>query len=452
MQAMEKGSEKSRILYNIFYVVFRRKWALISICIIAYLLILFLTFLKTPKYKATAKILVRTLPQQQLILFRDLATPGQEFARVNPAANLIQILTSQAIAQEIVQRFGLDERLRKKREEPAEIRDIIKRSIINVLKYPISKYQIIRSLEQVPPNHFADAVKELMEDAEDIQLEADTNVIILSIWEETPKLSSEIADYMAHRLIEKSTELEQANARDAYNFTKEQLQAAKIALEDSEDELNQFRKKNRIVNLDKQKQNKLDQLNMIERQFITASANLSVLREKLGEFKKKLRSNGRVSQNSSINSNNAVMRELLDSIESAEIEKGILKKQIKKLKAEAFSLTTIDTELGRLARRKETDESLYKNLLNKFSELGVQQASQMSGHDLKIIDKAYLPDNASPDSPKLILVIVLGLMGSLLMSFGAVFFVEYWNESFKSPNEIEDILQLPVLCTMPKVR
>ena len=76
----------------------------------------------------------------------------------------------------------------------------------------------------------------------------------------------------------------------------------------------------------------------------------------------------------------------------------------------------------------------------------------MSGYDLKIIDKGFVPEDENPDWPKWILVISLGFMGSLLLSFGAIFFIEYWDESFKSPYEIEDCLALPVLCTMPDVK
>ncbi len=75
----------------------------------------------------------------------------------------------------------------------------------------------------------------------------------------------------------------------------------------------------------------------------------------------------------------------------------------------------------------------------------------MSGYDLKIIDKAFIPEDASPDWPKWILVIPLGFMGSMLLSFGTVFFIEYWDESFKSPKEIEDRLGLPVLCTITDI-
>ena len=119
---------------------------------------------------------------------------------------------------------------------------------------------------------------------------------------------------------------------------------------------------------------------------------------------------------------------------------------------EAVSFSVKDAELEGFNRRVETNKKLYRNLLDKYSELEVQKAFQISGYDLKIIDKAFVPDDENPDWPKWILVIPLGFMGSLLLSFGAIFFIEYWNESFKSPNEIEERLALPVLCTIPDIK
>lgn len=517
---MEQEPEKNRILYHILYVIFRMKGTLITLCVLSFVLILFLTYLKTPTYKATAKVLVRLHPQQQLILFRDLATPTQKFAGASETNNLIQILTSQEMAQETVEKFGLDERLRKKRQQPEEIRDIIKLSILDVILYPITLAQDLGFLEKGSRDFHAKAVEDLMKDAEDIQLEGETNVINLGIWEETAKLSSGIANYMAHRLIEKSTELEQTNARDAYNFTKEQLQAAERTLEDSEDALLKFREEIRIVGVEEQKQSKLNQLQLVERQYMTVSSNLSALQAKLNEFRRKIKLQRQLLSNSPIFVNNPVMTKLINSLDNAEIqlaadlekfsessktirslkagaaesqekiqnqlkainqsgsailqsihpnlandyaqmtanlsaleaEKRTLEEQMDTLKAEAFSLSVTETEIERLTRRKETKEMIYRNLLAKYSELGVQQVSQMSGYDLDIIDKAYVPENADPDSPNWILVIPIGFIISVILGFGAVFFVEYWDESFKTAHEIEEQLALPVLCTLPRMK
>jgi uncharacterized protein involved in exopolysaccharide biosynthesis len=451
---MAKRSEKSRILYDLFYVIFRRKGTLISICVISFFLILFLTYLKTPTYKATAKILVRLHPQQQLILFRDLATPSYRVTGANETYNLIQILTSQEMAREVVEKFALDERLRKKREHPENQGDIIKRAIFKAVTDTIGILQDLLQIEKQPhtPNFYAMAVEELIKDAQDIKLEGETNVINLSIWEETPKLSSDIANYMAHRLIEKSTQLEQTNAREAYNFTKEQLKDAERALEDSANALLKYKIKNKIVSVVKQKQSKLDQLHLVESRFISVSNNLSVLQAKLNELKRKIHSKSRLSSNSPIFINNPTRMELINSIESVEIEKRTLKEQMDSLKAEAISLSVMETQLEELTRRKITNEMIYQNLSVKFSELGVQQVSQMSGYDLKIIDKAYVPEDADPDSQNWKVVIVIGYIISIILGFGAVFFVEYWDESFKSAHQIEEQLALPVLCTLPQIR
>lgn len=517
---MEQSPEKNRILYHILYVIFRRKILLSFFCLISFVLIIFFTFLSTPVWEATAKILIRSHPQQQLILFRDLATPVRETSTVNPASNLVQMLTSQEIAQEIVKEFGLDERLRKKTEEPEKLRDVIKQFLFGVIKYPITLAKKIGILEDEPVNFFAEAVEELMEDAQDIELEEATNVINLSIWEQSPSVSSNVANFMAQLLIEKSTEFEQSNARTAYEFTNGQLMTAETALTNAEAELLRFKEKNKIISFEEQKKAKLDELHMVETEFINVKTELAQAQAKLNEMGKEIAAQKKLLIESPMFANNPVMKDLVTLLNNAEIQlsgdlekyhessqtvrmlraqiaesrekiekelkaimqsdsatlrsvhsdlpneyvqlavnaaslaarKDALQKEMDRIKAEAVSFSAKEAELERFNRRVETNKKLYQNLFDKYSELEVQKASQISGYDLKIIDKAFVPEDENPDWPKWILVIALGFMGSLLLSFGAIFFIEYWNESFKSPNEIEERLALPVLCTVQDIK
>jgi succinoglycan biosynthesis transport protein ExoP len=121
------------------------------------------------------------------------------------------------------------------------------------------------------------------------------------------------------------------------------------------------------------------------------------------------------------------------------------------LEAEAFSLSKMETELDRLNRHRQTNENLYANLLDKYTQLEVQKAFQMSGYDVKIIDKAFLSEDARPDSPKWSLVVPFGFIGSLLLGLVMVFVMEYWDESFKLPQDVEQKLDLDVLCTVPNM-
>lgn len=491
-----------------------------AVCAISFCLIVFFTYLKTPTYKASAKILIRANPQQQLILFRDLSTPSRQMPAVNPASDLIQILTGQETAQQVVEKFQLDERLQKKAEKPQDLRGRIKKSlVVGVTSVPDLIRDII-GVEKEPRNYFADAVEELMKDAEDIQLEEKTNVINLSVWEETPSTAADIANYMTELLIEKSSELEQLNARKAYDFTKGQVKDAEKALDESEKALLEFRKRNKVISIEEEKDAKLLELQKVEGELIDAKTAYSEAQARLDDMNKKIATQKRLLLESPMLANNVVMKELVTSLNRAEVElaaelekytessesvkalraktsenKAKIEKELKAmlqndsailqsvhpdlpneyahhtanvaalkakkdalqevkeaLKAEAFSLSEMEAELERLERRKETNESLFANLLDKYSQLGVQQVSQISGYDLKIIDKAFVPEDARPDQPKWILVIPLGIMASLFLSIGAVFFIDYWDDTFKCPAEVEDRVDLPVLCTVPDIK
>lgn len=489
------------------------------LCGVSFLLLLFFTFLKTPTYKATTKILIRSNPQQQLILFEGLASPGREPPMVNPARNLIQILTGREMAQKVVEKFKLDERIRAQGEESEEPMTRIEEALSNAVNSMIMVARGLVGAEKAPKNYVAEAVESLMEEATDIQLEEDSNVINLSIWEETPGLSSDVANYMAQLLIERSAQLEQIDAKQASDFTGEQVKAAESALGDSEAEIVRFREKNGIVSLEEQKKVKLDELHAVEAQHIAVKVESAEEKAKLEELRGRISAQKKLLSESPIFANDPVIKELVMSLNRGEIqlagelekftesnrsvislraktsenrdriEKEIrailrsdaavlasihpdlpkeyaqltanvaalvakqnsLEKEMDALKAEAFSLSVLETELEKLNRHRETKEKLYMNLLDKFTQLEVQKAFQMSGYDLKIIDKASIPEDARPDQPNWSLVIPLGFIGSLLLSLGMVFFIEYWDESFKSAHDVEQKLDLDVLCTVPNM-
>ena len=510
-------SEKNRILYYVAYVVFKRKLTLALLAMVTFSLIVFFTFLATPLYRASTMILIRPNPQQQLILFKDLATPGEEIGRVNPAANLIHILTSQQMAQEVVEQFKLDQRLREKKKESGEIRTVIKDTLIGILTYPLKILRNIVGGEKKPPDYFSKAVENLLKEGEDIQLEADTNVINLAIWESEPQLAANIANYMASRLIQKSAQMEQMNADQAFDFTGRQVADAENALAESERELWEYREKNNIVDLEQEKNAKLASLNLLEAEHINVKTRHLEAQAKLQEIRNTISIQKELLSKAPILTNNPVVKELIDSLNTGDIElavaletyteasenvkrlrakalesrkkiekelhsvmqndsavlqsihpelaseyaqlrgdvaalaakKDALKNEIDAIRAEALFLSGMETHLESLNRRKTTKEKLYTELLNKFSQLKVQKVSQMSGYDLKIIDKAFLPENARPRRPNWAMTIVFSFVASIFLGLGIVFSIEYWDESFKSPKEIEERIGLPVLCTVP---
>ena len=356
-----------------------------------------------------------------------------------------------------------------------------------------------------------------MKGAQDIQLEEKTNVISLSIWEESPGIASDIANYMSELLIQKARELEQSSAREAYVFTKEHVAHAENALAEAEEALIQFRKHNGIISLKEQKEAKLEEIKRVDHSLIDVRSAYSEAQARLAEMNRKVAAQRLLLSESPMLINNSLVRDLLSYLNQAEIElaaelerytetsesvkalrakslesgsriekelqailrndsailqsihpdlpseyarlvsdvaaqearRDALQTEMDVLKADAFGLSEIEAELETLNRRRQANEDLYKTLLAKLSELGVQQSSHMSGYDLKIIDKAFIPENSEPDQPKWLFALPLGMLASFLLGVGVAFSIEYWDESFKSAGEVEEQLGVRVLCTVP---
>ena len=514
---MEEALEKNRLLYHVLYVVFRRKMRLVLLFGLSLGLVVFFGLLTTPTFKATTKILVRPNPQQQLILFKNLATPGKENSAITPARNLIQILTGKQMARDVVEKFGLDDRARRKANESKEFRNQIVQMIFDFFNSVVSTVQGTIGLEADSDDHFNKAVEHFIEKAEDVQMEEESDVINLTIWEETPQLSVDIANFVAHRLVERAVELEQENARQAYDFIKEKIKTAEVELKNAEDTLFVFRKKHGVINFTDQKIERVRDLASAEDTARILEVQIGENEAKLQEMRRTIEGQKKLLKNAPVFSNNPAVKELVSAWNSKEINlagaleqftessedvktlraqaaeskdriekeltallnsetailqsihpdlaeeytrlvvdnqglrarQAILESQISGLRDEAFELAELEMELKNLNTRRAAKTTIYENLLGKFSQLEVQQVFEMLGYDLKIVDKAYISPDARPDRPDWSLLLPLGVVGSILISFGLVFFIEYWDESFKSPQDVEQKLELDVLCTVP---
>jgi len=137
-----------------------------------------------------------------------------------------------------------------------------------------------------------------------------------------------------------------------------------------------------------------------------------------------------------------------------EIDK--LKNDIEKTHAqiESYESKVEDTpkreqELLSLKRDYDNLQELYNSLLGRKleAEIAVSMERKQKGEQFRVIDAAKIPNRpVAPDVKKIILftfVIGLGLGG------GLAFLKENMDSSFKTPDDIEDDLQIPVLVTLP---
>jgi len=104
--------------------------------------------------------------------------------------------------------------------------------------------------------------------------------------------------------------------------------------------------------------------------------------------------------------------------------------------------------LRELQRDASSNRTLYENFLARFKE--TRQQEDLQEADARIISRATLPVTKS--SPRTGLNLGLALVASALLGIGAAFVREYLDDRFRTPRELEEQLDLPVLATLPLLK
>ncbi len=133
---------------------------------------------------------------------------------------------------------------------------------------------------------------------------------------------------------------------------------------------------------------------------------------------------------------------------AAKEEEDNLQQQLESSKTEVVDQRNRSIQYNILQREVDTNRQLYDGLLQRYKEIGV--AGGVGTNNISIVDKATLP--LFPRSPSLPMNLGLGMMIGLIAGFLAALALDYLDDSFKSPEDIERELGLSVVGVVPKPR
>jgi capsular exopolysaccharide synthesis family protein len=123
----------------------------------------------------------------------------------------------------------------------------------------------------------------------------------------------------------------------------------------------------------------------------------------------------------------------------------LLQQNIEQARSNVLDSRNKNIQFQILQRESDTNRSLYDGLLQQYKDVGV--AGAVGSNNIAIIDRAELP--GAPFSPNLQKNLVIWFLFGLFASAAAIAVLEILDDTFKTPEEIEEQLGLPVLGIIP---
>jgi polysaccharide chain length determinant protein (PEP-CTERM system associated) len=143
------------------------------------------------------------------------------------------------------------------------------------------------------------------------------------------------------------------------------------------------------------------------------------------------------------------LREIVLEIKNLKAEAVQLNSQVKWYQAQVEETPKREQELMSLNRDYDNIRETYNSLLSRKleAELAVSMERKQKGEQFRILDPARIPIRPFKPDMRRILLMTVGL--GLGLGCGLAYLKEMMDTSYKTPEEVEKELQLPVLVTMP---
>lgn len=494
--------EKEIHLRDYLNIVRKRKFIVFSIFIITFTIVLISTLTATPIYEASTRILIEKNKSGPLM-------PNYGYVRYDPEflQTQSQIITSYPVVKKVVKRLNLEETYDSYVAGMDEsdfslnavvswikgLYAVVSKITNNVLAKPVKTIQEIEEGEVSR----ADSIAGMISSGVIVEPVAETKIVKVSFISANPELAGMIANATVSAYMDQLLEMKMQASN--YNLRWMRIKAEEEAekLNKSEKALNEYMKAKNIATIEnrvtiipqklaelsieltraetRQKElatlyqkirSSLDNANEVETIPVIANEPaLKSIRDQILKVEQNI-----VEQSKKYGPKHPVMvrvnseLKVLQTKHSQEIQRIIktikneyelaisnaqdLLESLDKTKKEAVSLNEKFIQYGILKREIETNQSLYSSLIQKIKEQSVTE--QVQNINVWVVEKAQTPEFPSKPNKKrnILLGIIMGLFGGV----GLAFFLEYLDNTVKTPDDIEERYNIPVLTTISKLK
>lgn len=471
-----------------FKVIQRFKWKIVSLAIIITLLTSVIVFSITPKYKATATLLIQA-EQANVVSIEEVY--GLDSGRKEYFFTQFEILKSQQIALRVVEKLALTQHAEFDPDKQKKSFNLIEKikalfPFLPQKQEELTKQQLLNIKKRKVVNEFVSRLT--------ISPIRKTQLVTISFESKSPELASTVVNTLAEEYIESHLEAKLLMTEKASTWLNERLSALKAKLDSSETLLQAYQNQEKLVDIDGVKGIEASELQELNRQLSSAkqlrkqsehiykliqskSNNIQslislpeVLNHQLiqtvNEASQKSKTKvyellgtygpkhpvmiAAQSELRSVNENlNNQVRLLVSGISNeyltAKANEDTLIEAVK-AKGERFrALSSLDAKQKELKREVKTNEQLYNAFFTRLKE--TKEVGEFQSANARLIDIALPP--LLPAKPRKVLIIALALIISLGLGIILAFLFELLNDGMRSIDDIENKLKQRMLGLLP---
>ena len=352
-----------------------------------------------------------------------------------------------------------------------------------------------------------------LEDKITISRRGETDLIEISVNYSDPTTAQNIANDVVNEFKNEIRDMNRSNLRSASDFVDEQLKNVQTNLAKIEDRILEYKKENEIIQPEEQSKNQLSQLSQLETGKIESELQLEQARASLREVNNYLENENEEIISSKTISNNPVITKAREDLSALQVELAGLKEKYtdkhpkvqevktkiakieemmneeveeiisskvqttnplyqdllnKKIDLETQILASqiqIDTydnrinklnksldqipeknlELSRLQREAKVTENIYLMLKERQEEINIQTAMKTS--DIVVVDTATVNEN--PIKPNIKLNMAIAVFLAIFVAIFIIFLIEFMDRTIKEEDDIEKATGLSVIGTIP---
>lgn len=499
MENKISGWEQNKThMQDYLFLLKKRIWLILASFIIVFSLSVLYNSMQTPIYQATSTIQIHEkknqvpLPNQRAYSYQDYAEKQRAFE------THFKVLKSYPIIGEVVDRLQLKEVYRKpqNRKKPQGIKAMLVdmrrfiRSFLDRIFIKQEKEKQSDTIEQVPTY---DPIISSVQASLVIAPVIDTNLVNLICNHPDPVLAVRIANTLAETYKSYIDRKQVDVNRENFNWITEEIRRLKTKLDHSEGELHKYKEKSKILSMDTDKNIEAQELSQIRSEFNTTQARKNELQAQVKEIANIISKNQRhvpgfvnseIIRNISKNivtsrlelnqlhktykhkhplviktKNHIAALETYLSQELSNISGGIksqiqvlsskektLLATLEKYRERAIRSTPKNIQFSRLHKETQTNTELYNYLMKQLKSLNIRE--KVKENEITIIELAKFPN--APIRPRKRMNMIMGAIAGLILGISLSFFIEYMDRSIKGIEDVERLLELPVLGIIPR--